>query len=348
VRTLVIPLVCLSLAASGAAHADMSAEQLVQVGKSYLSRGQPKKALDPLEQAAKLKPKLAAAHRLLALAYSRLGRNADATRELERTVALDPKDYRSLLLLGMAKDLGGDHQGALDAYAKATRVNPKRPEAWHERGMTLLMTGHVAEAVKDLQTAVKVASGKGADLLADLGYALDAAGRAPEAVKVLEKAVKQAPDDPEVRFIFGDALAASGHPAEAVKSYEAARARKKDHWRAAWHEGLVLARMGKQKEAVKALRAALAVKPGEPRVETALAASLAATGHLPEAEKLLAGVVKVAPKDVAAQITLAKVYEAQGKRKEALGAWRRAQRLAPHDKEIRGALKRLRRPHKHR
>jgi len=58
------------------------ADALIGLGKSLVSAGRPKDAVEPLERAVRLQPENPNAHYQLSFAYRRLGREQEAAREL--------------------------------------------------------------------------------------------------------------------------------------------------------------------------------------------------------------------------------------------------------------------------
>jgi tetratricopeptide (TPR) repeat protein len=74
-------------------------------------------ALARLEAARETKPRSAAVHRSLGIAYYRAGRWTDARDELAAARRLDPKDGLAALYAGLAAEQLGDLAGAREAYS---------------------------------------------------------------------------------------------------------------------------------------------------------------------------------------------------------------------------------------
>jgi len=78
---------------SGRTSSDADAAQAnLNLGVAYLRQGRPDLAVDNLERALRLNPRLAAAHNALALAHDQLGNNDEAEEHYERAVRLEPSN----------------------------------------------------------------------------------------------------------------------------------------------------------------------------------------------------------------------------------------------------------------
>jgi len=148
---------------------------------------------------------------LLAYAYQRVGRAADADALIART-SLDC-DF-CLMLRGRIAAVRGDWAGAARWFAASTRMAPDIPFAYSDWGEMLLAKGDVTGAIAQLDAAHR----KGphfADPLEMWGEALmrqrDYAGAAAK----FEEAAKYAPRWGRDHMLWGEALARLGKASEA-------------------------------------------------------------------------------------------------------------------------------------
>ena len=102
------------------------------LGLAYLSSGNTEDAKTELEAAvakstSENSQSLGNLHYTLAAAYSRLGRADDAKREMRKSLALQPDDYESNLVMGqmLAQD---DPNAAIPYLQKASKVQPTSPD----------------------------------------------------------------------------------------------------------------------------------------------------------------------------------------------------------------------------
>jgi tetratricopeptide (TPR) repeat protein len=144
------------------------------IGRALFAAGKDQEALDPLERARAGRERDAAT-RILVLAYTRMGRQADANRVVRE---LDPNRWSA----DVAREFAG-------AAAQLGRVDLSIP-AWRR----------AAEASGNAQDYDR------------LGLAWAALGRAPEAIAAFSEAVGRDPKSAPIRLNFAVALAAGGRP----------------------------------------------------------------------------------------------------------------------------------------
>ncbi len=99
------------------------------LGLSLSETGDWEGALPSFKAASERAPKWAALHFSLASAYARLNRPADARKELETTVTLDPDNFRANLVLGRMLTLQGKPAEGLPNLKKAVKLQPNSPDA---------------------------------------------------------------------------------------------------------------------------------------------------------------------------------------------------------------------------
>ena len=80
------------------------------------------------EVATKKSPKWAALHFSLAAAYARVDRHADARKELETVVTLDPNNFRGNLVLGRMLTLQGRVTEGIRFLRRAAKLQPAAPD----------------------------------------------------------------------------------------------------------------------------------------------------------------------------------------------------------------------------
>ena len=93
--------------------------------------GDLKSAAGELENVAAKMPKWADVRYSLGSVYARIDRVADATRELQAAIDLEPRHFRANLLLGRILALSGHADSAVPHLRTAVDVQPSSAEA-HE------------------------------------------------------------------------------------------------------------------------------------------------------------------------------------------------------------------------
>lgn len=116
----------------------------------------------------------------------REGRPADAAAQLESALRATP-DYEGWLTLGLARGRLEQFPEARRAFDSALALDPRRPEAWIERGGLAFIEKDYPRAIADLRRGLDRAPGDdyGRDLLAS---SLHLAGRGDEALALWNRA----------------------------------------------------------------------------------------------------------------------------------------------------------------
>jgi len=143
-------------------------------------------AMPKIREALRLDPKLAAAHKNLALIFCETGRYQDALPEAEEALKLDPSSDKSNNVLGKILYALGDDAGAVRAYKEAIRLNPKYMKAHYNLGVAFLRMERYADAADSFRRA-EVLDPNLPDTKLDLGLSLYYLGRRSEARELWRK-----------------------------------------------------------------------------------------------------------------------------------------------------------------
>jgi choline-sulfatase len=127
-----------------------------QLGLSLSETGDWEGALLHFESAAQKSPKWAALHFSLAAAYARLNRPADARKELDTTLKLEPDNFRANLVLGRMLTLQGKPAEGLPNLKKAVKLEPKSPDAHMFLADAYGRMGQIAMARREAAEAEKL------------------------------------------------------------------------------------------------------------------------------------------------------------------------------------------------
>lgn len=133
------------------------AEINVSLGQGYLAQGKLEIAMDKLQRALELDPKLPSAHTVIALIYERIGDRANAEIHYRRAVQLAPKSGATNNNYGTFLCAEGNYAEA-DKYFERALTVPfyETPAvAWANRGSCALKAGQAELAEQYLRTAVQ-------------------------------------------------------------------------------------------------------------------------------------------------------------------------------------------------
>ena len=225
-----------------------------QQGLKALDAKQYDAAVGDFTQAIAADQKDYSAHFNLALTYSLLGKDADATAEYKKTLELKPDLYPAELNLGISllreKQPGeavpyltaavaekpeeyrpnyylasallgaGDFARAGQVYQTVLTINPKSPEAELGLAHALVKQNRLADAAPHFHNAAQLDPNYHNDLL-ELATLYEAAKQSDDAIAIY----RQFPDDPGALERLGELLLASGHAAESIPPLEASVAK---------------------------------------------------------------------------------------------------------------------------
>jgi adenylate cyclase len=139
-------------------------------------------------------------------------------------VALDLSDSGAHSILGVARMVRGDHQGALDATEAALSLNPNDATAYGTRGATLVFLGRVDEGLGDLDASLRL-SPRDPRLhvrQAHIGLGLYFARRYDEAEAKAQQIMERWPTNSFAPRLLAMVLAETGRLEEARAALDAA------------------------------------------------------------------------------------------------------------------------------
>ncbi len=109
-----------------------------------------------LEGAVEIDPTSAPARSLRARLWAKLGRAADARREVDEAIRLDPNDPWAYMTRGVLADPEKNPAAAVADYTIALRIDPKNHVGWSNRGWAYFNRGQYHQALADLDQAIRV------------------------------------------------------------------------------------------------------------------------------------------------------------------------------------------------
>jgi tetratricopeptide (TPR) repeat protein len=125
------------------------------------------------DEAVKISPSDAEAHRARATVLNRLQMPAEAARSLETASSLRYRDDYLWIELGNTREELGDAEGALSALDQAIRWAPYYAHTHWQRGNLLLRMGKTSDAFADLRSAASINESYAPNLI-DLAWGISA------------------------------------------------------------------------------------------------------------------------------------------------------------------------------
>jgi tetratricopeptide (TPR) repeat protein len=281
-------------------------------GKAYAAKGKEKEAIIQFSNAIKIDPHYADAHFELAKAYLKTASVMGAYSELRRTVDLDPKNVEARLDLGQMLLAGHQYEKSLEQANAILAVNPNNADAWGLKSGIAMANNDRAEALKDIQQALKNDPNRAA-FHAQLGLiqGLDPATQ-KDAEAQVQQAVKLDPKNVPAHLLLSSMLQRKGDTAGAIAEAQAATQADPKNIRA-W---LMLASLyfhsGDKQKTESTLVQATDVLHDSPEGAGLLSTYYRQTGQMNRAAPVYAGLVDKYPKSVSIKMVYAQILTDQG------------------------------------
>jgi tetratricopeptide (TPR) repeat protein len=222
----------------------------------------------------------------LAQDYSQIGRASDAERLLKQVISADPRRRDDVLLLGELHMRAKDYQGALDWLTRAERLkgdarsevllaisyqqlkrmdqanhylelarhrDPNNPDVERSLASYYREIGKYDDAV----AALKSIRNPKPDVVAELGYSYQLAGKMTEAAKTYGKAANAVPKDMGLQLSAAQAQVAAGSPEDADPFLKRAASIDPDNYRLHAIRGNIARIEDREEDAVKEYQAAI-------------------------------------------------------------------------------------------
>ncbi len=310
-----------------------------------LARDDPETALRNAEIALTRAPKSTDVHRVLAEAYRRSGRTAEAdehhaaaeiglsmpiadpwrdTLGFEHGVTLHWRYERATIYLSM-----GRNDLAVEEWRKARRELPRSAEIERNLADALGRAGQIDEATALYRASIDRDRG---DTQAHLGLASIVGRNDPtEAIHLLETALVIDPELHEARGTLGAILVSEGRTAEGIAALEAAATALPDRAEAAFNLGMAYRTSGRMGGALREFGRALALDGTLVRARFEYGATLAMAERYDEAAIQFATVLVDEPDRIGVHLNLVRALLRAGRSADALAAVRRAQTPFPEE-----------------
>jgi predicted TPR repeat methyltransferase len=224
-----------------------------------------------------LNPRQFDALHLLGVIERQRGAPARAIELIEEALRIDPQQARAHSNLGAALQDLGRTEAALASYEAALRLDPGYALAWDNRGNTLRRLGRLADALDSYERALGINPAL-AEAWCHRAIALHDLGRHADAVASAEQALATRPAYADAFVALGHALQALDRHADSVDAYgrALALAPQADTWCA---RGTALKKSGDLAGALHNYERALALRPDYALAEHYRANTLRALGQ---------------------------------------------------------------------
>jgi protein O-GlcNAc transferase len=235
-----------------------------------------------------------------AIAAHQAGDLATATAAYAELLAVAPRCFDALHLLGAAFIQRGQPADGARRIEQALAVDPNRAEAYSNLSRAYVELGRAADAVAACDRALALAPAMAAAWF-NRGNALLALGRADDAIASYRQSLSLAPAYPEALNNLGTTLHSQRQYDAAVEALDQA-VRLQPGFAAAWNNrGLSLKEQGRLADALASYEEALRIDPNSADALNNLGTALMEQRRHAEAREVFARLVAVAPDYLYAQ-----------------------------------------------
>jgi protein O-GlcNAc transferase len=302
----------------------------ISLGQALTALRRTDEAIDEYRQATELAPELVEAWFALGIALQAVGRRGEAIGIYRRVLQMRPDHADACSNLGSALDQLGQLEDAIAVYRQALELEPERATTLNNLGSALSRCGRHDEAIDVCRRATEREPSFAA-AFNNLGLALTSSRRLDEAVDALRRAVALRPDFAEAWYNLGNALNKRTDFADAAAAYRRALDLRPDRVEAYINLGNTLRALGEFEESANAYRGALAVRPDDVDALSNLGSALRDLGRLDEAISAFRSCLALRPDFHVAYCNLGNALKDAGRIEEAVACYRRAVELCPTD-----------------
>ena len=294
--------------------------------RATLAAGNFNAARSNAQAALRADPASIQGHLLLARAYLRLGEGGYALAELTRARELGVPARSLDILLGEARLLGGDPDGALADIARAGPAHAA--EATRVRARAYAAQGRRGDAAGLLESLVRTAPND-ARAWTDLGRLRFSGGEVGTADIAASRAATLAPGDPEALTLKGELVRSRFGPLASLPWFAAALARDAYHYPALIEQAATSGELGRHREMLAHSRAALLARPGDPQALYLQAVLAARAGNAGLARALLGHAGTAADAIPGTMLLWGMLDHRSGQGEQAIERWRALLRIQP-------------------
>jgi tetratricopeptide (TPR) repeat protein len=255
-------------------------------------------------------------------------RYPEAEQACRSILALEPRSFDALIMLGALAMERGDLTSAVEWFHRAIDVNDSVAHAHNNLGIALTQLGRSIDAVASFDKAIALWPGF-AEAHCNRGIALEQLGQDEQALASIERAVAMEPRMVRAHSNRGTVLQKLRRPDSALDSYDAALRVQPGYVAAHSKRAAALLELGRPVEALASCERALALDPG---FAAAFVNRAAALRRLTRFEEALATCEQAAARfsdDAMVQNARGGALCDLGRLEEALDAFRRAMSLEP-------------------
>lgn len=261
------------------------------------------------------------------------GRFEDVVMQARHLVTQFPASFVLWSFLGAAGTQSNQNLLAVEAYQRASKLNPNDPSIHYSLGVTLQQAGNRDAALACYQRAIKLKPVY-ADALNNMGNILKEQGRLDDALDAFQRTLALKPHNIGTLSNMGNVLKEQGNFDEAIAAHQAALALKPDYLDALCNIGNAYMEKGQVDLAIESYQKALKIKPDHADAHCSMGAILKKQGKNDESQRAYSKAIRIDSTHVNALVGLSHVLLEKGLIQKALGPAGAAMRLAPKSVKV--------------
>jgi tetratricopeptide (TPR) repeat protein len=184
-------------------------------GNALLNLNQPEQAIEHFRQALEISPQYAHAHNNLGFVLASLGRVEEAIEHYREAIRIRPDFAGAYSNQGLALASSDRPEEAIECYKTSLRLKPDYPEAQYNWGCALAALNRFPEAISHYDQALRIRPAY-AEVHYNWGVAATALNQPAEAIKHYQQALWLKGDFPQARLNLSSVLARMGRMREAI------------------------------------------------------------------------------------------------------------------------------------
>lgn len=315
-------------------HEPANLQILIELGIAYGELKEWQQAVRLHTKAVGLAPSSARAHYNLGVTLDRSkpGKGL-GSEEYRKALQLNAKDVNSLV--NLAVNLGDQESAqARKLLEEALQLDPKNPEAHLNLGLLHRNAREHKSAVASFERAIEL-NPKALEPRRQLVSILVLDERWDEASKQCEQILSQAPEDPDIRYTYGQTLIRKGLTVEGREELQKSQASRQKRQRSEEidklvSQGVSSLKKGDIQNSLERLNEALAKDASHAAAQMYSGLALASKGDLPQAIEALSKAVQLEPGNARAHHNLGTVLLQTGNTDAALQEFETALQLDPY------------------
>lgn len=202
--------------------ASWNADGWVFLSAVYLNKNDFARSLPILESAVKAVPDDFRVNFFLGVAYSRVGRNEDAARVLEKARLVNPKDVDAIGQLALVYEGLKKLDESDSLYEEALRIDPRNHLILNNYGYSLAERNIQLERALVMATGAVEAQPENASYLDTIGWVYFRLGRYREAETYIKRAISKGDANATLHEHLGDIFFRLNDPDQALEQWNAA------------------------------------------------------------------------------------------------------------------------------